>query len=228
MRALGFLWFGLRLSVSSHAAGLFKACDTVQTDRSVRALSLYFVDHPGAHLECLALDRGAFVFTTEGNFLDCRTSKGAAGLECNPPSPSSWYRNLELLASFSGDGMTFALFHSSQLKGGVFGESYEVFYLVPRQVDAHGYRIVTLEGAGAHDQSDGSGACPDAVDLQDGQAVDDVVRAGKPPFEILHAGRNDVTIRISQQTVCCPTGEAVDSTGSYRWSGDRFIRAASK
>lgn len=218
---------GLLLSASSQAAELFKKCDNVSSDSSFKALSLYFADHPDAPVECIALSHDAFVFTTRGNFLDCRPSKYSSGLECKPYSPSSWYPDLEMLTSFAGAGKTFVLFHSVRLKGGLFGESYELFYLVPRDVDARGYRIVTLEGAGGNDQSDGSGQCAVAADLPEGQTVDDVVRAGSPPYEILHAGRSDVTVRINQEIVRCRTGEVVDSTISYRWSSGRFVSVMS-
>jgi len=228
MRHVALAACGLLLSASSQAAELFKECDTVRSDSSFKALSLYFADHPDAPVDCIALGHGAFVFTTRGNFLDCRPSKHSTGLECKPDSPSSWYPGLEMLTSFVGAGKTFVLFHSVQLKGGLFGESYELFYLVPRDVDARGYRIVTLEGAGATDQSDGSGQCAVAAELPEGQTVDDVVRAGSPPYEILHAGPTEVTVRINQATVRCRTGEVVDSTISYRWSGGRFVGVMSR
>ncbi len=225
MRHVASASCGLLLSASSQAAELFKDCETVRSDSSFKALSLYFADHPDAPVDCVAVGNDAFVFTTGGNFFDCRRpSKHSTGLECRPDSPSSWYPDLEMLTSFAGAGKAFVLFHSVQLNGGLFGESYELFYLVPRDVDARGYRIVKLEGAGANDQSDGSGQCAVAADLPEGQAVEDIVRAGSPPYEILHAGRSGVTVRINQETVRCRTGEVVDSTISYRWSGLRFVR----
>ncbi len=228
IRHLALASCGLLLSASSRAAELFKDCDAVTSDSAFKSLSLYFADHPDVPVDCIALGHDAFVFTTRGNFLDCGPSKHSTGLECKPDSPSRWYPDLEMLTSFAGAGMTFVLFHSVELKGGLFGESYELFYLVPRDVDARGYRIVTLEGAGANDQSDGSGQCAVAADLTEGQTVEDVVKAGSPPYEILHAGRRDVTIRVNQETVRCRTGEVVDSTISYRWSGGRFVSLTSR
>ncbi len=99
---------------------------------------------------------------------------------------------------------------------------------MPRHVDARGYRILFLDGAGARDQTAHSGQCASAEDLQAGQAAEDVVVADDTPFEILHDGRNDVTIRFNQHIVRCPGGEIVDHTIAWRWSGDRFAKVIGK
>ena len=215
---------GVVMSASIHAADLFKSCETISTETSFEALSNYFASHPGNHLYCLALTRDAFVFTTKGNFEDCRIEKVSNRLECQTPSTSRRYPDLDLLANFSGGGKSFALFRSEQLTGGNFDESYAVFYRVSRYVDPRGYRIVSLDGAGAHDQSDATGQCASAADLPIGQPVSDAVKAGTTPFEIVDDGRSDVTIRFNQQTLRCGTGAVVDSTVAYRWSGDHFAK----
>ncbi len=229
-RTLGVWCCGLVMAASSHAADLFRPCDTIEADKSFEALSGYFAGHPRdpEPLYCLALSRDAFVFTHRANFQDCRPASGSNGLACRVPNAARTYPDLNLLASFSGDGRSFALFHSEGLRNGGFGEGYEVFYLVPRHVDARGYRILHLEGAGAYDQSEGQGRCATAADLQGGQTIEDVVTAGTPPFEILHDGRSDVTIRFNQRTVRCGSGEVVDDTIAYRWSGDHFAKVVAK
>ncbi len=230
IRALVAWGCGLVVTASSHAAGLFKPCDSVRADQSFAPLSGWFARHPDdpRPLECLALSRDAFVFTAANDFLDCRVTSASNGLACSSSDASFRYPDLDLLASFSGDGKSFALFHHEQLKGGEFDEAYEVFYLVPRHVDARGYRILFLDGAGAHDQTDHSGQCASAEDLQAGQAAEDVVVAEGTPFEIRHDGRGDVTIRFNQHVVRCPGGTVVDATIAWRWSGDHFVKVIGK
>jgi len=228
IRALVLSAAGFMASPSVHATDLFRACDTVQAEKSFQALSEYFDGHAGDHFECLALSRDAFVFTNRGNFEDCRLDKATEGLRCSVADRSIWYPDLELRASFSGAGKHFALFHVEQLKGGTFGEGYHVFYLVPRQVDQRGYRIFFLEGAGAQDQSDSEGKCASAADLQDGQEVSDVTVAGSPPFQILDEGQSDVTIQFNQQIIRCKTGQVVADRIAYRWVGDRLIKMTGK
>ena len=230
IRALAVACCGLVVAASGHAAGLFKPCDSVRADKSFASLSDYFASRPDdpQPLYCAALSRDAFVFTTRGDFLDCRVASGANGLRCSPSDAAFRYPDLDLLASFSGGGKSFALFHQEGLERGEFDEAYEVFYLVPRHVDARGYRILFLDGAGARDQTAHSGQCASAEDLQAGQAAEDVVVADDTPFEILHDGRNDVTIRFNQHIVRCPGGEIVDHTIAWRWSGDRFAKVIGK
>jgi len=229
VRELALAWCGLLLSASSQAAGLFKSCDEIQADQSFKALTLYFADHPEAHpMECLALDRDSFVFTSRGNFQDCRIAPGWTALQCDPPSPSRWYPDLDLVAHFSGGGKSFALFEWGHLVHGAFSKGYSVVYLVPRHIDPRGYRIVDLKKAALYDEADGSGACADPADFKEGLVASDAVKAGDPPFEILRDGRRDVTLQFRQQTVHCPQGETADRTISYRWTGDRFIETTLK
>jgi hypothetical protein len=216
------------MSASSHAADLFRNCDALREEKSFQTLSKYFVSHPGDHFECLALNRRAFVFTTAVNFEDCRIDEATGILRCSDAAKGTWYPNLDLVASFSGDGKRFALFYSEQLEHGFFGEGYHLFYLVPRHVDDRGYRILQLEDVGAFDQSDASGQCASSDDLQAGEQVSDVVKAGSPPFEILNEGSSDVTIRFNQQIIRCATGQVIDDTVSYRWSRDSFIKVSGK
>src|ERR1700744_3848763 len=210
---------GLVSSTSTFASALFRDCGTIETDVSFRPLPDHFASHQTEHLECLRLNDREFVFTTQSNFYYCKAAETRKDLRCNVAQPAVRHPNLDLVTAFSGAGKDFALFSAYDLQHGHFGQGYTVVYLVPRSVDVRGFRIVDLEGAGASDQSEGTGECASREDLDGGAEVQDVVKPGEPAFDILKDAGQGVTVRFNQQTIECATGRVIDSSLKFRWTG---------
>ena len=226
LRSMLLVALGLVASTSTFASTLFKDCDTIETDASFRALSGFFASHDMEHFECLRLNDREFVFTTQSNFYYCKAAETRKDLRCNVAQPTVRHPNLDLVTDFSGAGKHFALFSAYDLRHGHFGQGYTVVYLVPRSVDARGFRIVDLEGAGASDQTEGTGECISREELDGGVEIQDVVKPGEPSFDILKDAGQGVTIRFNQQTIECATGRVIDSSLEFRWTGSRFARQA--
>ena len=226
LRSMLLVALGLVASTSTFASTLFKDCDTTETDASFRALSGFFASHDMEHFECLRLNDREFVFTTQSNFYYCKAAEATKELQCDVAQPYVRYPNLELVTSFASAGKSFALFIASELQRGRFGQGYTVVYLVPKSVDARGFQLFRLQGAGAMDQSAGAGECASKEDLDDGVKIENVVKAGEPAVDILKDARQGMTIRFNQQTIECATGQVIDSSLEFRWTGSRFARQA--
>lgn len=212
----------LTIGQSAFADSLFEQCQEVIESKSYQPLKQYLLEKKEQGDSCQRLNNYEFIYTTERNFYYCNFK--AKDNICSEDRADTWYPNLELTSRFSGEnGKRFVLFRVSRLSRGIYTSGYHVFFLTPKTENPRGYRVSSLNGAGEYNgsYSDAGKACSN-LDKSD-RAIEPL--DGHNAYVILNEGKNNVSVRFTQNITFCETQQTSAHTLEYIWSGSGFIRS---
>lgn len=207
----------------ARAEELFWECDDVRSYNSYKPLNEYLLKTNEPSNLCQRLNRREFLYTDDRNIYYCKVGNRGV-LSCEEHEKSVWYPNLSVAGRFSGkSGKKYVLLRTSMLSRGVFGSGYHAFFLVPKSVNDRGYVIFSFADAG-----EANGLYSDGGRICDNMGDDDAVTSMSIPFQVLHEGSNNPTVRFNQEITSCKSGEKSIQTLEYTWQNGGFEKTLDK
>jgi hypothetical protein len=176
---------------------------------------------PGAFAEsagCLRLTNREFLLFAQPfgpgqpfHYCDLRTS--APGCKAEP----HWFYAFETKQQFTGaNGKRYMLWHTWQMKRGIYSDGYGIFSLVPRSIDPRGFAVYTLPGGMIFQGEDPANSDP-CRDL--GDEATEITG-----YELRGEGTEEVELRFTQRRIDCKTRQETLGLLRYQPKNGKFER----
>lgn len=199
------------------AEDFFPLCIDIKNEKNYATLNKYLSDTNMSADTCQRLNDREYIMVSSQwrNFYYCHFQSD--DFICEKNRESIYHPNVELKLRFVGaNGKKFALFESSNLKHGIHGTGYTVFFFTPKKINPRGYNIFYLADAGEYNglYSEEEKECSylnnddNAIELKN--------------FAIVNEGKNNVGIRFTQKITSCKTNKSKIRTLEYMWTGSTF------